>query len=195
MSQELEIEFKNLLTKEEYALLLNGFEIPDEAFFIQENYYFDTKNFQLKNHQSALRIRLKTAEAEMTLKTPQESHLLETSQSLTLDRAKTLINNGSFIPKGEISDYLEQIGLNAGVPVHFMTKLKTKRVEKSVGNDIIVVLDQSWYADKVDYELEIEAQDEEKGALFFAKILTHYSIPKRETKNKVHRAFAASKNQ
>lgn len=59
MVQELEIEFKNLLTKEEFHRLADFFQLTEKDFAEQENYYFDTKYFALKKHGAALRIRKK----------------------------------------------------------------------------------------------------------------------------------------
>lgn len=58
-NQNIEIEFKNMLTKEEYELLLTHFQVGKEDLFEQENHYFDTSDFALKANHSALRIRKK----------------------------------------------------------------------------------------------------------------------------------------
>ena len=59
MKQEIEIEFKNIITQEEFKQLLYTFSIKDEDFITQENHYFDTETFSLKNNGCALRIRKK----------------------------------------------------------------------------------------------------------------------------------------
>lgn len=194
MSQELEIEFKNLLSKKEYEQLVDHFELTKKDFFIQENSYFDTHYFHLKKHNSALRIRLKKNFAELTLKTPHQNHMLETTNILSLKDAKELIAAKSFIPKGEIATNLEKIGLESNTPVYLIADLKTKRAEKIIKDEFLVVLDQSWYADTVDYELEVEVSDEDRGNVFFLDILEYFSIPKRETKNKIQRAVDSLEN-
>ncbi|EUJ26736.1 hypothetical protein PCORN_14524 [Listeria cornellensis FSL F6-0969] len=68
MSQELEIEFKNMLTASEYDLLMNEFRLEEADFFTQTNYYFDTADFQLKERLAALRIRKRELHYELTLK-------------------------------------------------------------------------------------------------------------------------------
>lgn len=195
MSQELEIEFKNLLSKKEYLQLVNHFELAKEDFFTQENSYFDTQQSDLKMQNAALRIRLKKDFAELTLKTPHQNHMLETTNILSLKDAKELLADKSFVPKGEIAANLEKIGLKSNTPVYLVANLKTKRAEKAIKDEFLVVLDQSWYDDKVDYELEVEANDEDKGNIFFLNILDYFSIPKRETKNKIQRAVDSLKNQ
>ena len=46
MTQEIEIEFKNIVTKEEFDTLCKSFSI--EAFTKQVNHYFETPDFSLK---------------------------------------------------------------------------------------------------------------------------------------------------
>ena len=59
MSQSIEIEFKNLLSIEEFNRMITYFQLSDDDFFRQINHYFDTKDFALKNLGCALRIREK----------------------------------------------------------------------------------------------------------------------------------------
>ncbi len=58
MSQEVEIEFKSMLTQHEYEQLLMHYELTDHVRR-QANDYFDTPNFDLKRNGAALRIRQK----------------------------------------------------------------------------------------------------------------------------------------
>ena len=51
----LEIEFKTLLTKEEYHSLEDFFK--DQTPIQQTNHYIDTPDKTIRNHQMALRIR------------------------------------------------------------------------------------------------------------------------------------------
>ena len=70
MTKELEIEFKNMLTKEEYMRLLKDFSAFHNWPKTQHNHYFDTPDFQLKHKLGALRIRNKQGRFECTLKIP-----------------------------------------------------------------------------------------------------------------------------
>ena len=49
MSETIEIEFKNMLTKEEYEILLKKFKVEEKQIISQKNHYFDTPDFELKN--------------------------------------------------------------------------------------------------------------------------------------------------
>lgn len=49
MAQEIEIELKQLLMKEEFEQLKEYFQLKDEDFHTQTNYYFDTPQFDIKS--------------------------------------------------------------------------------------------------------------------------------------------------
>lgn len=53
--------------------------------FKQVNYYIDTPDFKLKQHRSALRIRVKDKQFEMTLKTPAEVGLMEYNHIISIN--------------------------------------------------------------------------------------------------------------
>ena len=58
MGQELEIEFKNLLTQEDYSSLKQYYFKQNEPFK-QTNHYIDTENHDIISQKMALRIREK----------------------------------------------------------------------------------------------------------------------------------------
>lgn len=62
----LEIEYKTLLTKDEFNRLNNQFS--HVAPVTQTNYYFDSENFDMKANRMSLRIRTLPNRAEITLK-------------------------------------------------------------------------------------------------------------------------------
>lgn len=188
MNQELEIEFKNLLTKSEYDRLYEAFDFKSVAPFTQVNYYFDTSDFKIRDSESALRIRIKEDQAEMTLKTPQDSHLLETNIPLPLHQAKEFIETGQFRPHSSIINQLEKEGTKID-RVKLITSLKTERLEKPYKNTLLV-LDKSWYGSKIDYELELEAEEDRYGKQIFQKILSDYHIDCRKSPNKIQRAYS-----
>src|SRR5688572_17446881 len=94
MSQNIEIEFKNIITKSEFEKLINHFGLVEESFFTQENHYFDTPDFALKNQGSALRIRKKNEKYELTLKQPHPDGLLETNKTLDQRTAEKIFETG-----------------------------------------------------------------------------------------------------
>jgi len=190
MSKNIEIEKKNLLTEQEYKLIYNEYNLDKEPSFTQVNMYFDTREKRLKINQAALRIRTKEAFAEMTLKIPHKNHLLEVNESLTLEEAEKIINQKRFLPKNSIIEEMKKLGLTNNFEVYFLTALKTTRIEKELPKGLLV-LDQSWYNGQTDYELEVEASNEQDATRLFQKILTDLSIEERDTSNKIARAMSS----
>lgn len=194
MKQELEIEFKNLLTEEEYEKLFSYFFNKQDTGFSQKNVYFDTEDFDLKNSQCALRIRIKNKQAELTLKTPFEGHHHETNINLDLDEAEEMIKEGRFTLPPELLKLLrETISLNKRT-VNKLAELDTFRHEKEY-KGCLIVLDKSSYHDAVDFELEVEAPSIEIGNNIFKSILEEFAIPERVTPNKIARAFKEKSNR
>ncbi|WP_208558817.1 CYTH domain-containing protein [Marinilactibacillus kalidii] len=194
MSQNVEIEYKNLLSEEEYKKLIIAFEFDEQKAFTQENCYFDSEEMILKAHNMALRIRVKQNFAEMTLKSPYQDHLLETNHTLTVKEANHLIELEKINPFGEIADVLKANGIDPTIDLHMITRLKTRRIERQMGN-CLLVLDQSWYADQVDFELEVESQTANEGKQFISEMMKKYHIPERITPNKITRAMKASQKR
>ncbi|WP_226670599.1 CYTH domain-containing protein [Metabacillus litoralis] len=186
MSQEIEIEFKNLLTKEEFLKLKDFFDINENNFFYQENHYFDTPEFSLKELGSALRIRKKQDSYCLTLKEPAEIGILETHQIIPEKVANQLINSGQLV-EGQISERLIDLGVDYNSIIYFGT-LSTTRAEKEYQNGLLV-LDHSQYLSTEDYELEYEVQDEAIGKVVFKNLLDELNIPIRHTKNKIRRFY------
>ncbi|WP_251552460.1 CYTH domain-containing protein [Neobacillus muris] len=186
MSQTIEIEFKNMLTKQEYEALLRNFKLDEKDKFSQENHYFDTPLFALKQLGCALRIRNKQNSFEMTLKQPAAVGLLETNQWLTSEEANQAIQYGK-LPLGAISGILEDKGISFS-DIEYFGSLVTHRAETSYKHGLIV-LDHSIYLNHEDYELEFEVPDFQEGRIEFLKLLQCCGIPKRETENKIQRFY------
>lgn len=186
MDQHIEIEYKNLLTKQDFERLLQFFKIVPTQFFTQRNHYFDTKNFDLKSQSSALRIREKNETFELTLKQPAAEGKLESNQMITKPEAEAFLNNGQF-PAGAVQSIIKQAGIN---PLHFTCfgSLRTDRAEISYRGGLIV-LDHSFYAGKEDYELEYEVEDAQAGQKIFIELLQTLNIPLQKTENKVKRFY------
>ncbi|MDR7000790.1 CYTH domain-containing protein [Neobacillus niacini] len=186
MFQNIEIEFKNMLTKDEYELLLKKFDLSESSRITQENHYFDTKDFALKNKKSALRIRQKGKQYEMTLKQPAKIGLLETTQKITEEEASLAIQVGT-LPSGAIEELISKMGIMFA-NIGYFGSLLTKRAELDYKGGILV-LDHSLYLNKEDYELEYEVENEQLGQKIFKELLNQYAIPYRKTENKIQRFY------
>lgn len=182
MTQEVEIEFKSMLTKDEYDALLNAYGLTDKVNW-QANDYFDTPAFELKNHGAALRIREKKHGQVLTLKQPHEVGLLETHATITETEAENLFKYG-IIHDDQMKEALASFHLSG--PLEHLGRLETKRAEFETPEGLIV-LDESHYLEIHDYEIEFEVTDEAKGKIAFEQLLHHHGIPFRPAKNKIVR--------
>lgn len=188
MSTNLEIEFKNMLSESEYEQLLNHFSISEEQIWTQKNVYFDTKAFDLKRQKAALRVRIKNNTYELTLKTQAEVGLLETNQMITKTDYTTLKHDHRLI-NGPVYEALMDLGININ-DLRVITDLTTKRAEVDY-QDGLLVLDKSFYGEVIDFELEYEVKDYNKGLNIFNELLAKHNIPTRPAQNKIKRATAA----
>ncbi|MEQ6375510.1 CYTH domain-containing protein [Bacillaceae bacterium S4-13-58] len=186
MAQELEIEFKNLLTKKEYDHLIQAFNIADQEPFHQVNHYFETSDLKLKANQSALRIRQKENKWVLTLKEPHPDGLLETNETLDQKDAEVWLKNG-FGPSNEVKARLSDMEVDLE-QLHYLGELETERLEKEIPNGLLV-LDKNQYLGVIDYELEFEVPQKEQGLKDFEQLLSKYKILKQKTSNKIERFY------
>lgn len=189
MSQQIEIEFKNLLTKAQYERLLVHFNIAPEQLEHQENHYFDTPDFHLKHAQSGLRIRVLPHTIECTLKerTSENAHL-ETTEPLTADVAAQMIQ-GTIFTAPAVEARLNKLNVPIDALQLYGT-LATNRVELPYKGGLLV-LDQSFYLQTEDYEVEYETTNEQEGFAIFQAFLQEHGIEQCETPKKIARFSAA----
>ncbi len=189
MNQHIEIEYKNLLNKQDFERLVQFFKIEPNQFFTQQNHYFDTADFALKSQGTALRIREKNETYELTSKQPAAEGKLETNQDITKQEAELFLKDGQF-PAGAVQDIIIQAGLNP-LQFNYFGTLRTDRAEVSYLGGLIV-LDHSFYAGKEDYELEYEVEDAHTGQKIFIELLETLNIPQQKTENKVKRFYKST---
>lgn len=195
MSQEIEIEFKTLLTAADYQNLLTQYAASETDFFLQTNVYYDTPDFSLKRKSMGLRIRLFEKYGELTLKSPLPNNqmgLLETTDRLTLAEAEAFVETETILTTGDVADFLIKMGIELG-QLSVQANLTTKRWEHPLSEAILLVLDESWYHGQHDYELEMEVQEANIGQDFFTHFLAKHNIPLLKGTNKIQRAIAAKK--
>ncbi|QKY68617.1 CYTH domain-containing protein [Lentibacillus sp. CBA3610] len=190
MTQEIEIEYKNLLIKEEFDRLLQELPFPDQSD-TQTNHYFESADFALKKLGCALRIREKNGTYTLTLKEPYPSGLLETHDTLTEQEATAWIN-GDVLHEKDAAKRIADKGISPDNLIYFGS-LTTERRELNY-RDTLLVLDYSTYYGYDDYELELETSSERHGREIMQDILTGFNIEKRDTPNKIQRFFAAARS-
>jgi len=143
MTQQIEIEFKNMLTKRQYEQLLEAFSIKNEQIIRQVNHYFDTKENDLKQIHSALRIRVVEDSIEFTLKEKASKHQhLETTDYLTGEEADRMLA-GEGVPPYSVNERLALFNIPVG-ELHCYGSLTTDRVEIPYKGGLLV-FDHSFY--------------------------------------------------
>lgn len=189
MSKELEIEFKNMLEKEEYEKLAAHYGLSERDAKTQENFYFDTPDFQLKNLKCALRIRKKYNGYECTLKTPAVHGHFEITDALSAEQATAMIE-GHALEAPEVCAALEELCISPD-SLQLIGALTTHRMELETV-DGLLVLDHSEYAGTEDYEIEFEVKEAAAGEQHFYDLLERHRIPVRHANKKIARFMAAS---
>jgi len=189
MTQEIEIEFKNLLTKQQYEQLLQDFHINKNAIHRQTNHYFDTPTQAIRNLQSGLRIRQIGDYYECTLKEKNAEHAhLETTDELTAAQAQKMLEGEGF--------YAQEVAKKLAIhnilleQLQVFGSLTTDRVEIPYKEGLLV-FDHSYYLQCDDYEVEYEAKDAIKGNAIFDDFLQQYGITKKATDKKIARFMKA----
>lgn len=194
LSEKIEIEFKSMLTKIEYTKLLHYYQITDDQFTTQTNLYFDTTDFQLKKLGMGLRIRQFAETAEATLKIPQQVGLLEVTDNLSLAESEHAKVQKRFSKAAkEIQERLRTFEIGPS-DLHLIGNLITKRAEFTISEGKLA-LDESWYSDQHDYELELEVPDSSFAESEFKELLNKFHVPYRKTQNKIARAVTAQLKQ
>jgi Uncharacterized protein conserved in bacteria len=186
MSQEFEIEFKNMLNELEFNALCLKFDRDESTFFKQVNDYFDTPTLALKNAHAALRIRHLGGKHDFTLKQPRNGIILETHQQLTDQESSDLAHFG-VMPEGELEKAIDQMGINVDQMLH-IGELITKRTEFPYKEGKLF-FDRSTYLSIEDFELEYEAEEQDQGKQIFLSLLSDFKIPRRKSKNKIMRLY------
>lgn len=181
MQTEKEIEFKNLLTKQEFGLFVSLFQIDQKDFHSQTNYYFDTQDNFFKNNGMGFRLRVLRDHNELTLKQPIEKHVMEENTVHVSDQERDAIINQTAFPS---IPFLEQFNLIS--PLICIGVLQTNRVQIPFENGILF-LDHSIYSQTEDFEVEYESSDVKYGEKVFHDLLDSHNIPIRHTDKKIAR--------
>lgn len=193
MSEYLEIEFKSLLTEKEFSKLLTYFKIAEDDYFTQTNYYFDSSDLQLKQKQISVRIRILSLTAELTLKIPASEGLLEINEPLPLDLATTLIESNHLPQHGIVYNKLASLGFHVN-DLALIGSLKTKRAEKQIPEGLLA-LDESWFGNQHDFEIELEVSNAYQGKQAFLALLKKLNVKEKITPSKIHRMMIASSSK
>ena len=188
---EIEKEFKNLLTKDQYEAIAGDYQSVFTKDVTQTNSYYDYEGL-LQQHKMALRIRIVEGKetGEITLKIPQSSlEVLEYTEVLPVDILNAYNHDKQFTLPTSLQETLENKGITLQT-VNQTALLTTHRLEGSLSENEWLVLDESHYNGKVDHEMEMEVRSLELGEPVFLGILEKYKIERRQAESKIKRALS-----
>ena len=188
---EIEKEFKNLLSKEQYDALVNDYKEVFTKDVTQTNSYYDYEGL-LQEHKMALRIRIVEGKdtGEITLKIPQSSlEVLEFTEELLVDILNQYNNDKQFMLPPSIQKALDKEGISIQTVMQ-TALLTTHRLEGALSENEWLVLDESHYNGNIDYEMEMEVRSLELGEPVFLGILAKYNIKRRQAESKIKRALS-----
>ena len=188
---EIEKEFKNLLTKEQYDSLVEEYKDVFTKDVTQTNSYYDY-NGLLQEHKMALRIRIVEGKetGEITLKIPQSSlEVLEFTEVLPVELLNQFNNDKQFTLPPSIQKALEKEGILLQTVMQ-TALLTTHRLEGALSENEWLVLDESHYNGKVDFEMEMEVRSLKLGEPVFLGILAKHNIERRQAESKIKRALS-----
>ncbi len=148
--QEMESEYKVLLTRQEYDQLLCMLRAGAASVTEQINYYYDTPQEELRSRNITCRVRQTGDQLRGTVK----RHLEESGKSIE-----------EAFPVYQFPMYI----LIDQKQVFLRGQLHTHRTVIPMGKDATLMLDCNSYLGKTDYELELEYQpacrEEAKGMM------------------------------
>lgn len=193
MAQEIEIEFKNVLTEQQYNNLLQQFDVSEQQIQTLRNDYFDTPTQAVKQANSALRIRQTDNYIECTLKQKGAAHShLETTDRISAEDADKMRAGTAFLAPS-VKEQLVQLQIPITELENFGS-LTTKRVEIAYEGGLLV-FDHTFYLQQEDYEVEYEAVNEALGKKIFDEFLQKYAISRQIADNKIARFAKALQQQ
>lgn len=168
MEENLEIEFKILITKEIYEQIHNDY--PNNHSYKQTNYYL--MHPILSKLKYSLRIREKNNQYELTLKQPQSLGKLETNLIINKQTATKILNND--LVTNDVFDILKQHNLDTTMfdTSQSLTTIRTEITTK----DGLICLDYNHYNNIDDYELEYEVTNYQQGKQAFLDFIKPYGL-------------------
>lgn len=187
MTKNLEIEYKTLITSQQYIKLMEQYLLLGEIE-IQENFYFDTPSRELAEQNMGLRIRIFDTTAEQTSKiSAGKAHsLVETTIPLNCEDAKRYVANESIKQDPLFTSQLEKIHVNEN-DLTVTGHIKTSRLDVSLPIGRLAI-DKTYFEGHVDHELELEVTNAKQGKIDFEDFLARNQIAlSGPIKNKVQR--------
>ena len=186
MSNAIEIEAKALVQEDEYRRLVKRFR--NYPKYIQTNHYIDNDESLLRKEGLALRIRQKFDHYEMTLKTPLSQGLLEKNENLKGEEFHAFFDKRQF-PENDLKRFLTMLDIDVE-SLYVKASLTTTRIDVPYEGGKLSI-DRNEYNGMVDYEVELEYNNEADAERLLKELLESEGIPfVLNHKTKVGRALS-----
>ena len=177
----IEYEERVLISKDDYEKVIADTKLLGRplSFLSIENIYLDNKEKLIRKHNWMLRIRTtNNGPQELTLKIAnQDNSNLEINETMdSHPEIEKVLGNS-------LEDFQE------------IVRLKTERIEAKF-DDYLLVIDKNEYSDIIDYDLEIESNNQEKSKKILDIYCEKYGLiydPHYKTKSR--RAFETIKEK
>jgi len=182
MQTATEVEFKTLLTREEYRRLREKFK--NNSADTQTNHYFDTARFSLKSTDTSLRVRERN-NLELTLKKKKGYTIQQFSYEITREQFEEIKQTG-LLPECEISNEVK--GIIGEQKINNFMSLSTERMVFPYSKGYLF-LDKSSYLGVVDFELQYVAKNYHNGKQEFIAIIGELGIQYKKAEKKIKRAY------
>ncbi len=164
MNKQIELEYKMILTPRQFSYIKNKY--PFTYPVKQTNYYFDNPSKELSEKRYALRIREIDNSYILTLKIPQKIGVLELEQEIpAMQIQKELLSQ----PLQDALSFLQISELSC------FGSLTTYRSTLDLP-DAVVCLDENFYHNHHDYEIEYEVKNDHDSYPAFLSFLRDCKI-------------------
>lgn len=178
MSKNIEIEAKAMIDESSYDSLISLYQSDTNRVYRQDNYYIDTKDFNLSDNKLGVRIRKKDDFIEFTVKDKLKEGKLEINQTISKEDFDNFINN-KILPDGEVYQYIYKKTKTPKESLLFYALLITYRLDVNYKNCLISI-DKSIYNDITDYEVECESNSMNNTKDVLKEFLDNKKIPYNE---------------
>ena len=182
MQPTTDVEFKTLLTKDEYKRLYEKFK--QNGTDIQTNHYLDTTRFSLKATDASLRVR-ERQNLELTLKKKKGYSIQQFTFEITKEQFEEIKTTG-ILPECEIAHEVKNI-IGEQKINNFMS-LSTERMVFPYSKGYLFI-DKSHYLGVVDFELQYVAKNYHNGKQEFIGIINELGIQYKKAEKKIKRAY------
>ena len=163
MKQNVEIEYKLLITEAQYNGLVANF--PGETFS-QTNFYFDNRDQQLRKRSISCRIRTYLDQVELTFKIPRKKG----KDEVTFEQ----VDPETAFTRSDVAFFMARMGIIS--PLIHQGTLETIRTTFKCRYGLLCI-DKNTYNGIVDYEVEYEVyKNLKKGLIEFRDILAFFGL-------------------